>query len=71
MSECPPQLPNAETALAWLPPDIAAQLQASSYLYVAVLGAWIWDFLMSSWQEFTMLTKYRFSFPQVAYIIAR
>ncbi len=36
MSDCP--LPNAETALAWLPPDVGAQLQASAYLYVATLG---------------------------------
>lgn len=31
-------LPNAETSLAWLEPGIAAQLEASRYLYCCVLG---------------------------------
>lgn len=31
-------LPNPETPLAWLPPDIADQFQASGYVYVGTLG---------------------------------
>ena len=31
-------LPNPETPLAFLPPNIAGQLEASDYLYVATLG---------------------------------
>ena len=34
----PLMLPNPETPLAWLPPDIAGQLQASDYVFVGTLG---------------------------------
>lgn len=35
---CKSLLPNPETSLAWLEPDVAAQLEASRYLYCCVLG---------------------------------
>ena len=34
----PAVFPNAETSLAWLEPSIANQLEASRYLYCAVIG---------------------------------
>ncbi|THH31273.1 hypothetical protein EUX98_g2912 [Antrodiella citrinella] len=66
-----PLLPNPLTPLAWLPPDIAGQLEASRYLYAATVGAWIWDFLMSLPEEVRMFTRYRLSFTDVVYVCAR
>ncbi|KAJ3551972.1 hypothetical protein NM688_g4405 [Phlebia brevispora] len=72
-STAPPALvlPNPETPLAWLPANIAGQLQASDYLYVATLGAWGWDILMCAGQEYRILFKFRFSLPQFVYLVAR
>ncbi|CAL1702480.1 unnamed protein product [Somion occarium] len=69
-SELPP-LPNPLTPLAWLPPDIAGQLEASRYLYAATLGAWIWDVLMALPDEFRMLVTRRASLSDAAYVLAR
>ncbi|KAH8105157.1 hypothetical protein BXZ70DRAFT_998341 [Cristinia sonorae] len=70
MADLPP-LPNPLTPLAWLPPDIAVQLEASRYLYITTFGAWIWDFLMSLPEEFRMLRKFRLGRTDVVYVLAR
>ncbi|KAI0077951.1 hypothetical protein K474DRAFT_1570555, partial [Panus rudis PR-1116 ss-1] len=64
-------LPNPLTPLAWLPPDIASQLEASRYLYSAVVGAWLWDVFTSFGEDFQIYRQHRFRLPDVIYILAR
>jgi len=66
-----PTLPNPLTPLAWLPPDIANQLENARYILAAVVGAWIWDFLMSLPEEFRMFIKLRFTIADFVYILSR
>ncbi|KAI0795924.1 hypothetical protein C8Q75DRAFT_711126 [Abortiporus biennis] len=66
-----PPLPNPLTSLAWLPPDIANQLEASRYLYSATIGAWIWDFLMSLHEEYVLFSRSKVRIPAVVYLLAR
>lgn len=49
-------LPNPLTPLAWLPPDIAGQLEASRYLYSATTGV-----SMSLVIDFELLTDNLFA----------
>ncbi|TCD61989.1 hypothetical protein EIP91_007653, partial [Steccherinum ochraceum] len=70
MADLPP-LPNPLTPLAWLPPDIAGQLEASRYLYAATVGAWTWDLLMSLQEEVRMFRRFRMSLTDIVYVLAR
>ncbi|KAI0072256.1 hypothetical protein K474DRAFT_1605455 [Panus rudis PR-1116 ss-1] len=68
--QAPIQLPNPLTPLAWLPPDIASQLEASRYLYSAVMGAYLWDCLTVFPDEIRMF-RLRFALPDVIYILSK
>jgi len=63
--------PNPDTPLAFLPPTLADQFQASCYLYVAGLAAFIWDWLMSMPDEYRILRRSNWSLPNVAYFLSR
>ncbi|EIM79593.1 uncharacterized protein STEHIDRAFT_19373, partial [Stereum hirsutum FP-91666 SS1] len=62
---------NPFTPLAFLPPTLASQLEASRYLYVATLAAFIWDMAMAMPDEYRMLVSGRFGLPIVAYVVSR
>ncbi|KAH7910121.1 hypothetical protein BJ138DRAFT_142830 [Hygrophoropsis aurantiaca] len=64
-------LPNPYTPLAWLEPSLAAQFEASCYLYVAVLGAFIWDWLIALPEEYRMIRMSKFRLPIITYYISR
>ncbi|EJC99632.1 uncharacterized protein FOMMEDRAFT_112698 [Fomitiporia mediterranea MF3/22] len=64
-------LPNPETPLAFLPPNIASQLEVSRYIYVASLGAFIWDILSNVPSDYKLLFKHRISLPTVVYFFSR
>ncbi|KAH7905460.1 hypothetical protein BJ138DRAFT_1105961 [Hygrophoropsis aurantiaca] len=64
-------LPNPYTALAWLEPTFAAQFEASCYLYVAILGAFIWDWLIALPEEYRMIRMSKFRLPIIMYYVSR
>ncbi|KAI0072615.1 hypothetical protein K474DRAFT_1678508 [Panus rudis PR-1116 ss-1] len=71
MSSEPPPLPNPLTPLAWLPPDVANQLEASRYLYSAVLGAWLWEILTAMPDDVRMWTRHGFGISDVVYVLSK
>ncbi|KAH7910528.1 hypothetical protein BJ138DRAFT_1008626 [Hygrophoropsis aurantiaca] len=64
-------LPNPYTPLAWLEPSLAAQFEASCYLYVAVLGVFIWDWMTAFPDEYRMIRGRRIRVPVIIYYISR
>ncbi|EPQ51305.1 hypothetical protein GLOTRDRAFT_49043 [Gloeophyllum trabeum ATCC 11539] len=67
----PPGVINPETPLAYLPSVLATQFEASRYLYIASLSAWIWDFLLSLKEDYTLLSRYRLNIPTMVYFVSR
>jgi len=65
------ELPNPFTPLAWLPTDIANELEVSRYLYVGTAGAWTWDWLSSLPQEFQLFYRSGVTISNVVYILSR
>ncbi|KAI0785834.1 hypothetical protein C8Q75DRAFT_722395 [Abortiporus biennis] len=66
----PSLLPNPYTSLAFLPPDTATKLEAVRYLFVAVLGAWMWDYFMALREEYRM-AKAGVKLSDICYFAAR
>ncbi|KAI0783210.1 hypothetical protein C8Q75DRAFT_469756 [Abortiporus biennis] len=64
-------LPNPFTPLAWLPPDIASQVQVVNFVLPAISGAWISDYLNSVYEEYIMLRKHRLGFSDFVYVLSR
>ncbi|CAL1708214.1 unnamed protein product [Somion occarium] len=64
-------IPNPITALAWMPPNLASQYEAIRFFFAAVLGAWIWDVVMSLPDELKMFKARLVSLPNFVYILAR
>ncbi|KAF7335943.1 hypothetical protein MSAN_02307700 [Mycena sanguinolenta] len=64
-------LPNPFTPLAFLPPAVADQFEASRYLYAATLGAYIWDIAMNLGNDYVLLFKHRVRFPTAVYFLSR
>ncbi|KZP11010.1 hypothetical protein FIBSPDRAFT_962581 [Athelia psychrophila] len=62
---------NLYTPMAYLPPELAALHQLEAYVYLASLGALVWDWLMSMPDEYRILSAGRISKSKVAYISAR
>lgn len=62
---------NPNTSLAYLPPNIADQLEATRYLSVAVLGIFIWDILCSLSQDYRLVTRHSLTIPTLAYFVSR
>ncbi|KAL4246742.1 hypothetical protein ABKN59_009064 [Abortiporus biennis] len=63
--------PNPLTPLALLPPEIGVQFEAERVILTGVIGAWIWDFLSSIPDEFTLFTTHKFGFIDAVYIFSR
>ncbi|TDL22010.1 hypothetical protein BD410DRAFT_789098 [Rickenella mellea] len=64
---------NPATALAFLPPDVADQLEISRYVYVATLGAYLWDTLTNLNNDRKLLfnLKCPIRLPTIAYFLSR
>ncbi|KAJ7354455.1 hypothetical protein DFH08DRAFT_1077163 [Mycena albidolilacea] len=65
------KLPNPLTDLAFLPPDAAWQTQIGRYILVGTLGAYIWDFLSNTHNDYKLLTQHRVGLATVAYFFSR
>ncbi|EJC99638.1 uncharacterized protein FOMMEDRAFT_93095 [Fomitiporia mediterranea MF3/22] len=64
-------LPNPETALAFLPPSIASQLEVARPIAAASLGAFIWDILSNVPSDYKLLFEHRITFTTVVYLLSR
>ncbi|KIJ38706.1 hypothetical protein M422DRAFT_231070 [Sphaerobolus stellatus SS14] len=64
-------IPNPETPLALLPPQLASQFEVSRYLLVATCGMFSWDILTNLSNDWRLLTKYRVGLPTIAYFASR
>ncbi|CAL1708181.1 unnamed protein product [Somion occarium] len=62
---------NPITPLAFLPPKLASEFEASRYVFACVLGAWLWDLLMGIPEDIRMFRKERVALSDVAYVLAR
>ncbi|KAL6298479.1 hypothetical protein BKA93DRAFT_744034 [Sparassis latifolia] len=62
---------NPYTPLAWLQPASAVGFEASCYLYVATLSAFIWDWLMAVPDECRILFRRPVRITTVIYCISR
>ncbi|KAF7335944.1 hypothetical protein MSAN_02307800 [Mycena sanguinolenta] len=65
------ELPNPFTPLAFLPPALASQLEASRYLYAATLGAYVWDIGLNLGNDYILLFKHRVRFPTIVYFMSK
>ncbi|KAF7335947.1 hypothetical protein MSAN_02308100 [Mycena sanguinolenta] len=65
------EFPNPFTPLAFLPPALASQLEASRYLYAATLGAYVWDIGLNLGNDYILLFKHKIRFPTIAYFMSR
>ncbi|KAF8893057.1 hypothetical protein BD779DRAFT_1798427 [Infundibulicybe gibba] len=64
-------LPNPETPLAFLPKSTAYQYEVSRHVYLATIGAFIWDILTHLPEEWKLLFSYKITLPTVVYFISR
>ncbi|KAE9391430.1 hypothetical protein BT96DRAFT_925307 [Gymnopus androsaceus JB14] len=67
----PNNLPNPNTPLAFLAPDLANQFEVSRYLYAITLGAYMWDIAVNLSSDYKLLFKHRIRFPTIAYYASR
>jgi len=65
------ELPNPQTPLAFIPPDIAKWFEITRYVTVGTLGMYLWDVLTNMKGDIMLLTKYAIRFPTLAYFVAR
>lgn len=64
-------LPNPNTPLAFLSPTVANQLEVSRYIYVATLGALIWDILSNVPKDYKLLAEHRITPATATYFSSR
>ncbi|KAJ7466245.1 hypothetical protein B0H11DRAFT_2307579, partial [Mycena galericulata] len=64
------ELPNPLTPMAFLPPDIAYQVQITTYVFVGTLGAYLWDILSNLQSDYKLFTG-RISLATVTYFFCR
>ncbi|TCD63189.1 hypothetical protein EIP91_005856 [Steccherinum ochraceum] len=57
--------------LAYLPPEVAAQIMDIRYLTMACLAGWVWDAVIAVPDEVKMLQRSRMKGPDVVYIGSR
>ncbi|KAJ7222153.1 hypothetical protein GGX14DRAFT_558254 [Mycena pura] len=62
---------NPNTPLAFLPPDLAREVQVGGYVLAGTLGAYIWDILCNLHNDYKLLLKYRVGFATVVYFVSR
>ncbi|EJD43639.1 hypothetical protein AURDEDRAFT_137862 [Auricularia subglabra TFB-10046 SS5] len=67
----PPGIINPTTPLAFLPPTLADQYEASRYLYIATLGVWLWDAMSSAPEEYQLYFKSKWNLATGAYLVSR
>ncbi|PPR04830.1 hypothetical protein CVT24_010251 [Panaeolus cyanescens] len=65
------QLPNPFTPLAFLPPDLAFQVNVSHYTAVGSLAVMIWDIVINLGADWKLVTKYRIGLPTIFYFMSR
>ncbi|KAJ7900893.1 hypothetical protein B0H13DRAFT_2336310 [Mycena leptocephala] len=65
------ELPNPNTPLAFLPPDIAFEVQIGGYVLAGTLGAYVWDVLCNLHNDYKLLSKHRVGFATVVYFLSR
>ncbi|TCD60434.1 hypothetical protein EIP91_010065 [Steccherinum ochraceum] len=65
------QMPNPLYPLAWLPPDIAKQVENTRYILVGCMAAWVWDVLVSIPEERRMIRKTGLRLPDAIYFVSR
>ncbi|KAL4248820.1 hypothetical protein ABKN59_004001 [Abortiporus biennis] len=62
---------NPLTPLAFLPPDIAVQLENTRLVMMTCIGAFIWEFLSSCRNEYRMWKTLNFRMTDVIYVLSR
>ncbi|TCD60708.1 hypothetical protein EIP91_009645 [Steccherinum ochraceum] len=67
----PEPLPNPYTELAWLPPDVALQVQNVEFILCGLTGALVCDLLWSLPEEYKMLSRRRMGPYDVVYVLSR
>ncbi|KAF8515739.1 hypothetical protein JB92DRAFT_2716890 [Gautieria morchelliformis] len=67
----PPGIVTPDTPLAFLPSDVGLQLEASRYLYIATVSAYVWDLLCSLGDDYHLITKFALTIPTVVYFVSR
>ncbi|KAF7334221.1 hypothetical protein MSAN_02383400 [Mycena sanguinolenta] len=65
------ELPNPFTPLAFLSPALASQFETSRYVFVATLGAYVWDIGLNLGDDYALLFKHRFRFTTLVYFLSR
>ncbi|KAF8532312.1 hypothetical protein JB92DRAFT_1313095 [Gautieria morchelliformis] len=61
---------NPDTSLAFLPPSLAGQLEATRYLSITALAAFTWDLLCTSGQDYRLI-KGSINVPTLVYFLSR
>ncbi|KAJ7248972.1 hypothetical protein C8J57DRAFT_1357332 [Mycena rebaudengoi] len=61
---------NPLTPLAYLPLDFAYQLEIGNYITIGTLGAFIWDILCNTHNDYKLLFKHRISLGTVTYFFS-
>ncbi|KAF8526224.1 hypothetical protein BU17DRAFT_40792 [Hysterangium stoloniferum] len=62
---------NPNTSLAFLPPSLAAQLEATRYLSIAALAVFVWDMLSNAVKDYCLVTRHKITLPTIIYFISR
>ncbi|KAJ7258052.1 hypothetical protein B0H12DRAFT_1015043 [Mycena haematopus] len=65
------ELPNPLTPMAFIPGEIAHQLQVEIYMLVGTLGAYIWDILSNLHNDYLLLTTQKVGIATVTYFFSR
>ncbi|KAF8151207.1 hypothetical protein K438DRAFT_1432287, partial [Mycena galopus ATCC 62051] len=66
-----PELVNPNTPLAYIPADLGTQYQVSRYVFIATLGAFVWDLCMNMDSDYRLLFKHKIRHTTVVYFISR
>ncbi|THU98147.1 hypothetical protein K435DRAFT_721083 [Dendrothele bispora CBS 962.96] len=64
-------LPNPLTPLAFLPPDLAQEVQTAIFIQIGTLGMFIWDLLTNVAGDYELLTKFKLGIPTIVYFVSR
>ncbi|KAF7373748.1 hypothetical protein MSAN_00586300 [Mycena sanguinolenta] len=65
------ELPNPLTPMAFIPPEIAHQLQIEIYILVGTLAAYIWDILSNLHNDYLLLSTQKVGIATVTYFFSR
>ncbi|EED79147.1 predicted protein, partial [Postia placenta Mad-698-R] len=62
---------NPFTPLAYVPPDLAQEIEIARYILAGATGAFVWDILSNVKDEYKVIFKTQFSLPTGVYILSR